>query len=112
MRNRLSQTFEEALVSYPGATRNVSGLAAHGHRYQELVSLNDTEISTLSLSAGASSLIFLRNFQYSSTVEPPNKGYVGTRSFVVYREVSFIRRLKCTGIVGIETSRFVLYREL
>ena len=43
------------------------------------------------------------------TVEPPNKGHVGTRSFVLYREVSFIRRLKCTGI---GTSRFVLYREV
>ena len=31
-------------------------------------------------------------------VEPLNKGHVGTRSFVLYREVSFIRRLKCTGI--------------
>ena len=28
------------------------------------------------------------------TVEPPNKGHVGTRSFVLYREVSFILRLK------------------
>ena len=33
------------------------------------------------------------------TVEPPKKGYVGTRSFVLYREVSFIWRLKCTGII-------------
>ena len=33
------------------------------------------------------------------TVEPLNKGHVGTRSFVLYREVSFIRR-------------FVLYREV
>ena len=40
------------------------------------------------------------------------KGHVGTRSFVLYREVSFIRRLKCTGIIGIGTSRFVLYREV
>ena len=46
------------------------------------------------------------------TVEPPNKGHVGTRSFVFYREVSFILRLKCTGIIGIGTSRFVLYREV
>ena len=46
------------------------------------------------------------------TVEPPNKGHVGTRSFVLYREVSFIRRLKCTGIMGIGTSRFVIYREV
>ena len=46
------------------------------------------------------------------TVEPPNKGHVETRSFVLYREVSFIRRLKCTGIIGIGTSRFVLYREV
>ena len=37
----------------------------------------------------------------SYTVEPPNKGHVGTRSFVLYREVSFIRMLKCTGIIGI-----------
>ena len=48
----------------------------------------------------------------SCTVEPPNKGHVGTRSFVLYREVSFIRRLKCIGIIGIGTSRFVLYREV
>ena len=48
----------------------------------------------------------------SITVEPPNKGHVGTRSFVLYREVSFIRMLKCTGIIGIGTSRFVLYREV
>ena len=27
------------------------------------------------------------------TVEPPNKGHVGTKSFVLYREVSFIQRL-------------------
>ena len=47
-----------------------------------------------------------------STVEPPNKGYVGTGSFVLCREVSFIRRLKCTGIIGIGTSGFVLYREV
>ena len=46
------------------------------------------------------------------TVEPPNKGHVGIRSFVLYREVSVIRRLKCTGIIGIGTSRFVLYREV
>ena len=46
------------------------------------------------------------------TVEPLNKGHVGTRSFVLYREVSFIRRLKCTGTIGIGTSRFVLYREV
>ena len=46
------------------------------------------------------------------TVESPNKGHIGTRSFVLYREVSFIRRLKCTGIIGIGTSRFVLYREV
>ena len=31
------------------------------------------------------------------TVEPPNKGHVGTKSFVLYREVSFNQRLKCTG---------------
>ena len=48
----------------------------------------------------------------SSTMEPSNKGHVETRSFVLYREVSFIRRLKCTGIIGIGTSRFVLYREV
>ena len=33
------------------------------------------------------------------TVEPPNKGHVGTRSFVLYRVVSFIWRSKCTGII-------------
>ena len=47
-----------------------------------------------------------------TTVEPLNKGHVGTRSFVLYREVSFIRRLKCTGIIGIGTSKFVFYREV
>ena len=46
------------------------------------------------------------------TVEPPNKGHIGTRSFVLYREVSVIRRLKCTSIIGIGTNRFVLYREV
>ena len=45
-------------------------------------------------------------------MELQNKGHVGTRSFVLYREVSFIRRLKCTGIIGIWMSRFVLYREV
>ena len=45
-------------------------------------------------------------------VESLNKGHVGTRSSVLYREVSFIRRLKCTGIIGIGTSKFVLYREV
>ena len=45
-------------------------------------------------------------------VEPPNKGHVGTRSSVLYREVSFIRRFKCTDIIGIGTSIFVLYREV
>ena len=45
-------------------------------------------------------------------MEPLNKGYVGTRSFVLYREVFFIRRLKCTGIIGIGMSRFVLYTEM
>ena len=49
---------------------------------------------------------------YIYTVKPPNKGHVGTRSFVRYREVFFIWRLKCTGIIGIGTSRFVLYREV
>ena len=48
----------------------------------------------------------------SCTVEPPNKGHIGTRSFVLYIKVSFIWRLKCTGIIGIGTSRFVLYREV
>ena len=33
-------------------------------------------------------------------------------TFVLYREVSFIRRLKCTGIIGIGTIRFILYREV
>ena len=49
---------------------------------------------------------------YVCTVEPPNKRHVRTRSVVLYREVSFIRRLKCTGKIGIRTSRFVLYREV
>ena len=47
----------------------------------------------------------------NSTEEPLNKGHVGTRSFVLYREVSFIQRLECTCIIGIGTSRFVLYIE-
>ena len=34
-------------------------------------------------------------------MEPPNKGHVGTKSYVLYRKVSFIRRLKCTGIVDL-----------
>ena len=34
-------------------------------------------------------------------MEPPNKGHVQTRSFVLNREVSFIWRLKCTGIIGV-----------
>ena len=46
------------------------------------------------------------------TVEPLNKGHIGTRSFVLYRDVSFIQGLKCTGIIGIGTSRYVLYREV
>ena len=49
---------------------------------------------------------------HTYTVEPPNKEHIGARSFVLYREVSFIRRLKCTGVLGIWTSRFVLYREV
>ena len=64
-------------------------------------------------SRGASTqyaVVTLPEFDY--TAEPPNKGRVGTRSFVLYREVPFIRRLKCTGIIGIGTSRFVLYREV
>ena len=44
--------------------------------------------------------VFLRG----STVEPLNKGHVGTR---LYREVSFIWKLKCTGIIGIRTSTFM-----
>ena len=41
------------------------------------------------------------------TVKPPNRGHVGTRIFF------FIKRcplFKCTGIIGIGTSSFVLYR--
>ena len=45
-------------------------------------------------------------------MEPLIKGHVGTRSFVLYSEVSFIWRLKCTGIIGMWTSRFVLFREV
>ena len=45
-------------------------------------------------------------------MEPLSKGHIGTRSFVLYREVSFIRRLKCTCIIGIGMSKFVLYREV
>ena len=46
-----------------------------------------------------------------ATVEPPNKGHGGTRSCVLYKEVSY-SKLKCTGIIGIGTSGFVLYREV
>ena len=45
-------------------------------------------------------------------MEPPNKGHIGTRCFVLYKEVSFIRRLKCTGIIKIGTSKFAHYREV
>ena len=38
------------------------------------------------------------------TVEPPNKGCVGKRGFVHYREVPFIWMLKCNGIIGIGLS--------
>ena len=31
---------------------------------------------------------------HTSTVEPPNKGHLGTRASVLYSEVSFIRRLE------------------
>ena len=31
---------------------------------------------------------------YTCTVEPPNKGHLGTRASVLYSEVSFIRRLE------------------
>ena len=51
----------------------------------------------------------LRRSKCTTVVEPPNKAHIGTRSFVLYREVSFIQRLKCTGI---RTSLFVLYREV
>ena len=56
--------------------------------------------------------LLMKAGELSSSVEPPNKGHVGTRSFGLYREVSFIRRLKCTGIIGIGMSRFVLYSEV
>ena len=46
------------------------------------------------------------------TVKPLNKGNVGTRIFVLNREVSYNWRLKCTGIIGIGTRIFVLYREV
>ena len=57
-----------------------------------------------------SSLSFI--IKYVVTVEPPNKGHVGTRSFVLYREVSFFGGLKCTGIIRIGMGRFVVYREV
>ena len=41
-------------------------------------------------------------------VEPVNKGHIGTRGFV-HGVVSIIRRLKCTGIIGLGVS---LYREM
>ena len=43
-------------------------------------------------------------------MEPLNKGDVGTRSFVLYREVFLLEVL--VGIIGIGTSRVVLYREV
>ena len=46
-------------------------------------------------------------------MEHPNKGHVGTRSFTLYEEVSFIRRLKCTGIRQVDLffiERFPLFR--
>ena len=43
-------------------------------------------------------------------LEPMNKGHIMGQG--VLRVVSFIRRLKCTDIIGIGTSRFVLYREV
>ena len=42
-------------------------------------------------------------------VAPSNKGHVGTRSHVLYREVSFIWRLKCAGIIGIGTSSCIVF---
>ena len=42
---------------------------------------------------------------YSYTVEPPNKGHLGTRSFVLCKEVSFIWRFLIVQ-VGISTSSF------
>ena len=38
------------------------------------------------------------------TVEPPNRGHIGTGSVILYREVSFIRRLKCTDIIQVDLS--------
>ena len=32
----------------------------------------------------------LETATHTNTVEPPNKGHVGTRSFVINREVSYI----------------------
>ena len=45
-------------------------------------------------------------------MKPLNKGHIGTKSFVLYREVFFIQRLKCTGRIGIGMSKFVHYREV
>ena len=36
----------------------------------------------------------------SYTVEPPNKGHLGTRASVLYSEVSFIRRLEMYCTIG------------
>ena len=63
--------------------------------YRKIISINDTLWGPFSI--------------IHTTVEPLNKGHVGTKSFALYREVSFIRRLKCTGI-GMR--RFVLYKEV
>ena len=45
-------------------------------------------------------------------VKPLNIGHAGTKSFVLYREMFFIWRLKCTGQIGIGMGSFVFYRKL
>ena len=50
--------------------------------------------------------------KYGCTLEQGVLTFIEWLSFVLYREVFFIRKLKCTGIIGIGTSRFVHYREV
>ena len=60
-----------------------------------------THSTTLDYCLDLTFLLLTLTCTYMYTVEPLNKGHVGTRNFVLYREVSFIRRLKCNGIIRI-----------
>ena len=79
--------------------------------------VTDLFFSFLSLITKLMKIILMRHdslygFVAIYTVEPLNKGHVGMRSFVHHREVPFIWRLKCNGIIGIGLSfieRFSLF---